>query len=104
MPYLIEILLPLFDNDGRPFAGGEFERVKAEMTERFGGATAFTRSPGEGLWKPEHGEKASRDDVVLFEVIADDLDRSFWTEYRRDLEARFRQDAILIRAHAVQTL
>ena len=45
--YLIHILLPLNDNEGRPH-GRELLRA-VELTERFGGLTAHTRAPAEGL-------------------------------------------------------
>ena len=37
--HLVQILLPLSDNSGRRFASGEYARVRAEMTEHFGGIT-----------------------------------------------------------------
>jgi hypothetical protein len=73
--YLVEILLPLYDNDGRRFDAREFDRVQRELTERFGGVTAFRRSPAEGVWK-EGGEE-SRDRIVVFEVMADSLGRDW---------------------------
>ena len=47
--HLIQILLPLFDNGGQPFPRSDYMRVRSELTERFGGLTAFTRTPAEGL-------------------------------------------------------
>jgi hypothetical protein len=44
MPHhLIQILLPLSDNEGRRFPPAAYARVRSELTERFGGMTAFTR-------------------------------------------------------------
>ena len=40
--YLIQILLPLVDNEGQLFPHSNYRRVRSEMTERFGGLTAFT--------------------------------------------------------------
>ena len=99
--HLIEILLPLSDNDGAPFAAAEFRRVSDELTERFGGLTAFNRAPAEGLWK-DGSEGASRDEIVIFEVMADEIDRNWWKTYRADLEERFRQDRIVIRAQTIE--
>lgn len=95
--HLVEILLPVRDNDGRPFPRADFDRVRAELAEHFGGVTAFTRAPAEGLWKDEAGSPA-RDDVVIFEVMADPLDRAWWASYREQLRQRFRQEELLIRA------
>jgi hypothetical protein len=41
---------------------------------------------------------------VIFEVMAEHLDRAWWEEYRRGLEERFRQDRIVIRAQSVEVL
>jgi hypothetical protein len=43
--HLIEILLPLNDNNGRPFKAAKYAVIREHLTERFGGLTAFTRSP-----------------------------------------------------------
>ena len=101
--HLIEILLPLSDNEGRPFAPELQARVRDELAEHFGGVTAFTRNPAEGLWK-EGGGEPDRDDIVILEVMADWLDRGWWRNYRTELERRFRQDEIVVRAREVELL
>ena len=50
---LIQILLPLFDNSGQPFGEEPYTQVHRELTERFGGLTAFTRATAQGLWQNE---------------------------------------------------
>ncbi|HEY0625120.1 MAG TPA: hypothetical protein VGD10_00145 [Allosphingosinicella sp.] len=99
---VIEIFLPLYDNRGRRFERTLYTEVRKELIEKFGGLTAFTRSPAEGLWKDE-GEVA-RDDIVIFEVMVDKLDRGWWSSCRRELERRFRQDEIVVRARASERL
>ena len=101
--YLIQLLLPLYDNDGRLFAREPFDRVRDELAGRFGGVTAFRLSPAEGLWKEEEGE-VTRDRLITYEVMANDLDRAWWSRYRTELEERFRQEEILIRATEVEKL
>jgi hypothetical protein len=101
--HVIEILLPLRDNSGRPFDREDFARVREELVEHFGGLTAFTRSPAEGLWEEGEGER-SRDEIVIFEVMADWLDRGWWRGYRETLEARFRQDEMVVRAREIELL
>jgi len=100
--WLVEILLPLDDNDGRPFGHEAFARVREELVARFGGLTAFTRSPAEGVW--DEGAGRSRDEIVIFEVMAEELDRPWWRDYREALERRFRQQEIVVRARAVERL
>jgi hypothetical protein len=101
--YLIQILLPLYDNDGHPLGRDLFRAVAAELTERFGGLTAHTRAPAEGLWA-EGQAGPSRDDVVIYEVMAEVLEKRWWHDYRRELEARFRQEKVVVRALAIQVL
>jgi len=93
--HLIHLLLPLHDNQNRSFAPQQFQTVRKELTEEFGGVTAFVRSPAVGLWK-EDDEGISRDEVVMFEILADQLNDDWWRQYRKKLEAAFRQDEILI--------
>ena len=62
--HVIEILLPLRDNRGQPFGPEPYGKVRRELVERFGGLTAFTRSPAEGLW--DEGDGTARDEIVIF--------------------------------------
>jgi hypothetical protein len=100
--HLIQILLHLSDNEGQAFPGAEYEEVRSELTKQFRGLTAFTRGPAEGLWAEKSG--TAHDDIVVFEVMAAELDKAWWERYRRVLEARFRQDSIIIRAQETRLL
>ena len=100
--HLVQILLPLADNAGRRFDGADYARVRSELAAIFGGITSFTRAPAEGVWR--EGGHTNRDDIVVFEVMARDLDRSWWERYRAELEQRFQQEAIVIRAIRVEML
>ena len=100
--HLIEIFLPLNDNGGRPFGAEKFAAIRRHLTERFGGMTAFTRSPAQGT--TTDGGSTVHDDIVVFEVMTETLDVSWWRSYRRQLEQEFRQDAIVARASAVTLL
>ena len=101
--WLIQILLPLYDNDGQRFGETAFGETRAELLEKFGGLTAYQRAPAKGLWKTDGGEVA-RDDVVILEVMVESLDRAWWQTYRGTLQRRFRQDVIVIRANAHEVL
>jgi hypothetical protein len=101
--YLVQLLLPLYDNEGRALPRELHGRVFRALTERFGGVTAFTRSPAEGAWK-EPGGGTSRDELVVLEVMVERLERDWWAAYRRQLEADFKQEKILIRAMGVEDL
>jgi hypothetical protein len=54
------------------------------------------------LW--QSGGSTKRDDVVVFEVMIKELDRIWWKNYRRDLERKFRQDEIVIRAQDISVI
>jgi hypothetical protein len=101
--HLVQLLLPRRDNSGNPFPREAFVRVRAELTARYGGVTAYLRSPAAGAWRDDQGE-LTQDDVVMVEVVVADLDRAWWTAYRRDLEVRFRQVEVLVRAMACERL
>ena len=101
--HLVQILLPLYDNGQNPQSPDEFRRVRKELTDKFGGLTVYTRAPAEGMWKLDDN-KTSRDDIVIFEVIANDLDAVWWRDYRHELEGRFRQEVVVIRAQPTQLL
>ena len=101
--HLVQLLLPAYDAQGRVFGKPLFDRVRTELAERFGGVTAYLRAPAVGLWQDEDGD-CVRDDVMLFEVMVEALDRDWWRSYRRDLELRFEQDEILLRACPVERL
>ncbi|MBB3911147.1 hypothetical protein [Sphingomonas desiccabilis] len=102
--WLIELFLPTTSNGGTRFAREMFDRVRDELLEGFGGVTLFSRSPAEGLWAAGRGEGTARDRVITAEVMADSVDRDWWARYRRDLEARFSQEEILIRCYRIWTL
>lgn len=100
---LIQIYLPLHANDGTAFAHRKFQRVKEQLTEEFGGVTAFLRTPGEGVWA-ESPSKVVEDDVVTFEVVADRVNRGWWQEFKAQLQRDFEQEEILIRTTRVEIL
>ena len=39
--------------------------------------------------------------MIIVEVMAKRFDRAWWQKYRQDLESKFRQDEIIVRAHEV---
>jgi hypothetical protein len=102
MMYLVQVFLPLYDEKGVIIAEEHFAAVRGHLMENFGGVTTFSRAPAKGFWKDE-GE-VHKDDIVVFEVMADQLDRQWWDGYRLALEARFRQEQILIRAHMIEII
>lgn len=101
--YLVQLVLPTYDNEGAAIGRDLFVQVRRELTNRFGGVTAYTRAPAEGMWESPDGD-VHRDDVVVVETMTEQLDRQWWSDYSRELAVRFRQHTILIRALAYESL
>jgi hypothetical protein len=101
--HLVEILLPLRDDKGVTFPNTEFAHVRDTLADRFGGVTSFARSPADGIWKTGNDE-VKRDEIVVLEVMVERLERGWWREFRRDLELRFHQQVIVIRAATIELL
>ena len=99
---LTQILLPLTDNAGRPFDDAVLPRLQAELTGRFGGFTAYTRAPAEGVWA--HDGRKTRDEIVVVEIMAEDMDEAWWGQLRARLERGLRQERIVIRCHPITLL
>lgn len=100
--HLVQILLPTADNAGRRFRQEQFEALRQELTEQFGGATGFSQSPAEGFW--HDGEGTAKDFVVVFEVMCRTLDEGWWRERRRALEKEVRQEVVVIRVQDIRLL
>jgi hypothetical protein len=101
--HLVQILLPLVREDGGRQPAGLFGAVRQELVDRFGGLTAYTRAPAQGLWS-ENGRQVDQDDLVVYEVMVDQPDRAWWAAYRLELATRFEQKELLVRAQAIELL
>ncbi len=101
--FLIQILLPVYDNQQKAFPKEKYIQIQHELTEKFGGITSFMRSPAVGLWK-ENAQNTVRDDIVIFEVMAEQIKTSWWQQYREKLCEVFVQQELIIRASEVQLL
>jgi hypothetical protein len=100
--HLVQILLPLYHNDGSKVAAAVFRKISQELTDRFGGLTAYNRSPAEGRWTKD--KRTRRDVIIVVEVMTEKLDAKWWRRYRRDLEARLDQEAVILRSQRVRIL
>jgi len=43
--YLVQLILPIYDNEGAPIGRELFARIRRELFDRFTGVTAYTRAP-----------------------------------------------------------
>ena len=101
--YLVQIILPLYGASGQLFGRAPFAAVRRELTDRFGGTTAYTRAPAEGTWEDPDG-RVHHDDVIVVEVMTETIDRVWWREYAAELARRFEQDTVVVRAMAYESL
>lgn len=95
---VIEVFLPLDTGPDLPISLEAIEGLVAGLADRFGGATAFTREPADGLWKTR--TSMQRDRIIIVEVVVDEVDQDFWQAYKRRLEQEFAQDEVMIRVTA----
>ncbi len=100
--YLIQILLPLFDNEGAHFEPALYTQVRNELSDRFGGLTAYSRAPSEGRWQSEG--TTQHDDIIMMEVMTDGVDTEWWRGYRKSLETSIKKTIVVVRAQMVSLL
>jgi hypothetical protein len=100
---LIQMLLPVADNDGRPFPDEVLEEVKRKLVDRFGGVTAYARAPAEGVWARGSQER-QRDDLIIVEVMAPEVDEDWWATFKEKLEVQLGQDEIVIRSFCIHSV
>jgi hypothetical protein len=101
--HLVQLLLPVFANDGERLSEALYRDVAHELTQRFGGLTAYSRAPAKGFWQDEPG-RTQRDDIVVYEVMVEELDRVWWAGYRSALQRRFKQEELVVRAQEIERL
>ena len=101
--HLVQLLLPLYAQDGEKLPQELFGTVRTELVDCFGGLTAYSRAPAKGLWVDE-ADRVDQDDIVVYEVMVPALDHDWWRAYREDLRRRFRQQELVVRAQAVELL
>lgn len=80
--YLIQILLPLYDNNKQAFDRRLFDKVRDDLQNVFGGVTLYRNSPAEGVWNNEAG--TDYDELIIAEVITEDADQTWWQQFKRE--------------------
>jgi hypothetical protein len=99
---LVQILLPKETGCGQPISKEWFDGFLKKLTEKFGGATSFVRSPGQGLW--QSGGATEKDNIAVIEVMVERLDHPYWQSLRERLEEELSQEEIVIRAQEILQL
>jgi len=98
----VQLFLPLTRRDSPRRRRCLIADVQRELTNEFGGVTAFINAPAEGAWLK--AQRTVRDEIVVIEVMVKHLNRAWWKRYKRELERRFVQDVIVVRAIRMEML
>lgn len=94
--------VPLYYNDGTAIEPVKFQRLQAELLERFDGLTFFPQ-PNEGFWKM--GEVTYRDEIVIYRVLTSTRTaRRILAQLKERLKRELGQEEILIVERDVETL
>jgi hypothetical protein len=100
--HLVQVVLPLVTGRGQKLERPWFDAFMHELTDRFGGATSFARSPGEGLW--DSGNRSAKDQVAVVEVMTETMEEAYWQELKARLEKDLSQDEIVVRSWPMTSL
>lgn len=92
---LIQLFLPLADNQGKLFPPAYFNAVKQQLTQKFSGLSVYENSPVNGSWKDK--AEVKKDSLLVYEVMSDEIDAAFWEKYKTRLQKQFKQESIVIR-------
>lgn len=99
---IVEVFLPLNTGSGVSIGGDVIDGIIGGLADRFGGATAFTRAPAEGLWKQQ--AEIQKDRIIIIEVMVAEVDETWWKGYRGRLEAELEQEEVMIRVTPCRTI
>jgi len=92
---LIQLLLPLQDENGEVFPAARYAKVHKQLIEKFGGLTLYQRNPAEGYWK-NGSSKTIKEPMLVHEVLSGAIEEDFWKQLKSSLMKEFRQQDIQI--------
>lgn len=101
--YMVQILLPVVDERGEQYGKQLYSDLARDLTNRFGGLTAYTLPPATGYMEDGPG-RVVREPIVIYEVMVEDLERTWWAALRERLEIEFAQGELIVRAQEIQQL
>lgn len=92
----IDIILPVFYNNGRKIEDSKLLQTRKELAKRFGGCSFLRKSYG--TWIDPSDHKEYNDVNSIFFVIAPKTQATldFLSEYKEVLKSRFDQKDIMI--------
>jgi inorganic pyrophosphatase len=100
---LIQIFLPVVDENGSPFPNRFFVQVKNKLSEKFDGLSVYTHALAEGYWKNERSS-LEKDKLLVYEVMANEVDLNYWKNFRTSLEKQFKQELIVVRCLGINLI
>jgi hypothetical protein len=100
---LIELFLPVYNNENQKFPKELFKQTYDELINEFGGLTAYTRASVQGFWQNED-DKVIVDELIIYEIIDDHFSSNYWYNYRVRLEKRFQQERLIVRTYPIKLL
>jgi hypothetical protein len=100
---LIELFLPVYDQLGNAFAHKHYTAVRKKLEEKFVHVTSYSRVPATVM--SDHGkENLPAQAFIVYEIMAADLDSTFWSKYKTTLVKTFGQDDVMIRCTAISVI
>lgn len=95
--FLVEVFVPQYFPSGKEIEGEYLEEMRDILLSKFGGSTAFTQCPVEGEWKDASGS-IEEDRVIILQVMCEEIDRAWWTNFRNRWQEMLQQKELMIRA------
>ena len=96
-----DIYLPTKNEDGSGVDADEIARIKETLVKAFGGYTHFPQK-SEGAWRV--GGVTLRDEITIIRVLDDGSAKFDMVDFKKTLEQRLRQEAVLIVRRDVETV
>ena len=98
---LVQLFIPLYDNDGEPFNDDHFVKLKDELNLNFGGVTIYR--PATGFWNRSE-RPAQKDEILIYEVMVKHIESTYWKGLKERLMAQLRQETMVFRYSDIELL
>jgi inorganic pyrophosphatase len=100
---LIELFLPVCDQLGNEFPHKHYTAVQKKLEEKFVHVTRYSRVPA--TVTSDHGkENLPAQAFIVYEIMAADLDSTFWSKYKTTLVKTFGQEDLIIRCTTISVI
>ncbi|MFI5452940.1 inorganic diphosphatase [Pedobacter sp. UC225_61] len=99
----IELFIPVYSKKGKSFPKKYYSSLHQKLTDKFGGLTMYSRVPVTGFWK-ENSSATLKEDIIVYEVLASEIDEKFWDKLKKWALKTFNQDEIMIHVSSISTI